>query len=365
MSLARSPTAPINTRSRINSCDAPVTETTDDSRKRRRSSLCDNLPDFPIEDTIAKLLDGLIDRLSELDKPCNQRTFKYAKEVCGRLKSEFLDLQTECLNLHRELKVTHKIKKHDDNHMFPDVHKADNKTVQIIFDSKDTNDRLVKIKSIKAALKLEKGVINKINENKEGVALRCTDDIAVKKVINAVTTKGFSAKEKSPRGCPLCVKFALDQHDNIEEVKELLDEEYVGEIFRLHVWRARHIIIYVSSDTREKLLRDGVRLGFMYYTVTDHIEMLQCKRCCGHWHTMKDCNFEKKCWICGKGGHTGNECEHYKKPGIKRCCAICEGQHSALDQESCPQQRAPLVRYRNTLQVKTTPLRILAKIKLN
>ena len=108
--------------------------------------------------------------------------------------------------------------------------------------------------------------------------------------------------------------------------------------------QTKTIKFYVTSvDDKNKLLSDGVHIGFNKYKVQiwNTSNLNQCYKCLKFGHNSTKCTKDQVCPLCN-GKHTLKQCTN--RQSLK--CANCNGAHTAFSKQ-CPIIKENLVNYAN------------------
>jgi hypothetical protein len=99
--------------------------------------------------------------------------------------------------------------------------------------------------------------------------------------------------------------------------------------------RGIHNLVIVDSNTRKKLLRNRIKLGWTICKVDDYMVAKRCFRCSGFNHTHNQCKGVETCPLCA-GNHKLKECttpksvQMHQLPGIQQAPHRRPNRHSTF-----------------------------------
>ncbi|KAF6203132.1 hypothetical protein GE061_003547 [Apolygus lucorum] len=160
------------------------------------------------------------------------------------------------------------------------------------------------------------------------------------KLVHALRQKNFNLHEDRPRARSLMVRVHhVDREIPQEDIARLAYEQnpWLRDVFKdVTDWSNEFVpsfrkgkrefddVIWVTRVTarvRELLVkRSFLFIGFDVCTVTDFIDITQCRKCLGFGHPEPKCKGEAACAVCA-GGHKTSECTG---AGRQKVCSNCK-----------------------------------------
>ncbi|KAJ8030992.1 hypothetical protein HOLleu_27572 [Holothuria leucospilota] len=157
------------------------------------------------------------------------------------------------------------------------------------------------------------------------------------------------------------------------EIKvSLIDQAYepkyikrlISNVTKESTWKIK--VIFSHIEETEDLISSGFYLGYVRHRVEPYRELpaiVQCFKCQGFGHTLKDCPNNSKCLRCG-GLHQVKDCI---LPKEDKKCANCGGNHVAL-YKGCPSYRQARLEASKDSKTyasvaKATPVEVTTKIE--
>lgn len=162
--------------------------------------------------------------------------------------------------------------------------------------------------------------VNTLREIKNGVAIHCENDTSrtiLKNELSQTIGNKYDISEANKLNPRLLVKNVnlegLDTCEailhNIVSLNNLKESSsQIKIVTKLKYFQDINLVIEVSPDVRTIILQKGyLFIGWKKSSVSDHIRIIRCSKCCGYGHTGTECKSEVTCFKCG-GKHKAASC---------------------------------------------------------
>jgi hypothetical protein len=95
------------------------------------------------------------------------------------------------------------------------------------------------------------------------------------------------------------------------------------------------LVIRVEEDTKQKLLKNGIKFGYSRLATADLGPFPTCKNCCAHLHAASWCTRNRVCFVCASNEHSGGSCKD-KHDTDKHKCINCANYNKKIDNLNDP-----------------------------
>ena len=197
---------------------------------------------------------------------------------------------------------------------------------------------------------IEAGTLNEINQLSTTISDKCGEDLEV-------TVPKLWKPRMSIHNLPQDITV-----DNLEDTLLAQNPELgmeKGDIAPKFRYKTKqgpiNMVTEVSSETRKKLLRKKLKIGWLICRVEDYLVAKKCFKCSRFNHRHQDCRREETCPLCA-GGHKLQEC---KAPADQYKCNNCINYNRYSKTDKISENHSSLHKECRSLQA------VLAKYKLN